>query len=504
MKRSIFLLIVYFVTNSNLHSQKFDRNWLIGYNSKTTNLTYLGSLLKFNEDTMTVDSQIRKMSFDCDNLSMSDSLGNLIFYSNGFSINGSDNELLYNGDDLNFCKSLGCPISGFGLINYQGILCFPFSHNKYWVIHNAAKYLEKNNILSTFSINLLGTRITLNSDNKYIVLNKNNVISSDTLVPGELAATKHANGRDWWCILKKGMTNELYTVLITPDSVFKGNIQKFESIPNCNYGFSSFSPNGSKYVFQEIHGNSQDYIIIFDFDRCSGILNNPLVIKQTYNETSGYGGVAISPNSRFLYISQKPYLMQLDLDNLDLSNPIDTIAEYDGFKSPFGSNFFYMQNGPDGKIYMCTRNGETVLHVINNPNEKGKACNFTQHSVKLIGPNSFSLPNFPNYRLGPLIGSGCDTLSTSTKIVEKIPKISIYPNPVSTTLSIELNNKLSHEKSFSLTIYQPSGKEIYKGEIPAFAYIHNVDVSTWPAGMFYFSVTDDRYRSYNGKFIVVR
>ncbi|HMG15901.1 MAG TPA: T9SS type A sorting domain-containing protein, partial [Saprospiraceae bacterium] len=175
-----------------------------------------------------------------------------------------------------------------------------------------------------------------------------------------------------------------------------------------------------------------------------------------------------------------------------------------GFKSPYGSNFFYMQNGPDGKIYMCTLNGETVLHVINNPDEKGKACNFTQHSVQLIGPNSFSLPNFPNYRLGPLIGSGCDTLATSVSSVEEIPKISVYPNPVSSTLSIELNNKLNHEKTFKVAVYQLSGKEIYKGDIPAFAYIHNVDVSSWPAGMYYFSVTDDRFRSYEGKFIVVR
>jgi hypothetical protein len=97
----------------------------------------------------------------------------------------------------------------------------------------------------------------------------------------------------------------------------------------------------------------------------------------------------------------------------------------------------------------------------------------------------------------------CQTVSTNN-IINNQDGLIIYPNPVSSTLSFELINKLSHEKKFKLAVYQPSGKEIYKGDIPAFAYIHKIDVSSWPAGMYYFSVTDDRYGTYNGKFIVVR
>ncbi|HMG15900.1 MAG TPA: T9SS type A sorting domain-containing protein [Saprospiraceae bacterium] len=486
------------------HGQKFDRNWLIGRNGSSSTF-YDGSLLEFNETNLDVLTHKRKMSFDCDNLSMSDSLGNLIFYSNGFTIDGLDFETLQNGNDLNFCQSKGCSITGFGLINYQGIICFPFKNDHYLILHNQVKIFEKDKILAPFSLSLLQSIVEINEETKkYEVTKKNQEIIADTLGPGALVATKHANGRDWWCILKKGHSKEFITTLVTQDSVILNPIQKFDSIPDINFGFASFSPNGSKFIFQEIFGQGKDYLIIFNFDRCTGILKNPIVIKQNYTISGVYGGVAISPNSRFLYASQKPYLLQLDLDDLDSKIKFDTIAEYDGFISSFNTNFYYMQNGPDGKIYMCTLNATDALHVINNPDEKGKACNFIQHAVKLIGPNSYSLPNFPNYRLGPLIGSGCDTLSTDVSSIEEVPKISVYPNPVSSTLSIELNNKLSHEKSFKLSVYQLSGKEIYKGDIPAFAYIHNVDVSAWPAGMYYFSVTDERYRSFNGKFIVVR
>ncbi|HMG16331.1 MAG TPA: T9SS type A sorting domain-containing protein [Saprospiraceae bacterium] len=118
------------------------------------------------------------------------------------------------------------------------------------------------------------------------------------------------------------------------------------------------------------------------------------------------------------------------------------------------------------------------------------------------------IKNTGNYCVTVTDSNGCSNILCQTvgtnNIIDNQDGFIIYPNPVSSLLSIELNNKIRHEKSFKLAVYQPSGKEIYRGDIPAFAYIHNVDVSVWPAGMYYFSVTDDRCRGFNGKFIVVR
>ena len=40
-----------------------------------------------------------------------------------------------------------------------------------------------------------------------------------------------------------------------------------------------------------------------------------------------------------------------------------------------------------------------AIHVINNPDAKGKACDFQQHGLKLPTYTE-SIPLFPNYRLG--------------------------------------------------------------------------------------------------------
>ena len=49
------------------------------------------------------------------------------------------------------------------------------------------------------------------------------------------------------------------------------------------------------------------------------------------------------------------------------------------------------------------------LHTIEEPDFLGIDCNVNQHSIKLPVLHQ-SLPNFPNYRLGPIDGSSCDTL----------------------------------------------------------------------------------------------
>ena len=69
------------------------------------------------------------------------------------------------------------------------------------------------------------------------------------------------------------------------------------------------------------------------------------------------------------------------------------------------------QLASDDKIYINTNSTVDVLHVIHEPDKKGKACSFEQHGVQLPTLNKFSLPNNPYYGLGPLDGSPCDTLN---------------------------------------------------------------------------------------------
>lgn len=98
-------------------------------------------------------------------------------------------------------------------------------------------------------------------------------------------------------------------------------------------------------------------------------------------------------------------LYQYDLWAEDIEATRTLVAEYDGHLDPFPTTFFLGQLAPDGKIYIASNNGVTSLHVIHNPDADCPDCR-----IELPTFNSFSIPNQPNYRLGPIDGSPCDTL----------------------------------------------------------------------------------------------
>jgi PKD repeat protein len=86
------------------------------------------------------------------------------------------------------------------------------------------------------------------------------------------------------------------------------------------------------------------------------------------------------------------------------------VAWYDGYESPFPTNFFAGQLAPDGRIYITASNGSDIFHVIHRPDEPGAASLVEQHGIRLPTYNASSIPVFPNFRLGPVDGSACDTL----------------------------------------------------------------------------------------------
>jgi PKD repeat protein len=159
-------------------------------------------------------------------------------------------------------------------------------------------------------------------------------------------------------------------------------------------------------------------------------------------DTSGItGGVAVSPNSRFLYVIARETIYQYDFWASDFLASREIVAEYDGFVSFFPTKFNLAQLGPDGKIYINTLTTDNYLHVINHPNRKGMDCEVLQHSIKLPTLNDRSIPNFPNYRLGPIDESTCDTLG-----IDNLPLANYtYEKDSINTLSVSFTDNSFYE-----------------------------------------------------------
>ena len=115
----------------------------------------------------------------------------------------------------------------------------------------------------------------------------------------------------------------------------------------------------------------------------------------------------------------------------------------------------YIQLAPDKKIYVSSP-FNPYIGVITNPNAKGTACNFIYNGINLSGKNSGSgLPAYiSNYFY-------FDSLAQSIIYTEnQNSKITIYPNPFSSTSTVEiLNENFENIKHVYACIYDVLGNE---------------------------------------------
>jgi hypothetical protein len=394
--------------------EKRDYVWLLGYDSNSNNPIFGGTRIDFNYLPPEVSYEYRELNFDITNASICDPQGNLLFYTNGIEIHNAQGVQMENGGGLNpdpYTQEWAD--NGYYLFQGTLILPIPESEGQYYLLHGE---------MTTFPEGLYGnywivaklyeTDVDMTVPGG-VVTAKNQVLIHDTLDFGKIITTRHANGRDWWLLQQAYFSNRYYLLKASPLGIsVEGNQAVGQATPS-GLGQAVFSPDGTKYVRYTGHdAESGQFIDIYEFDRCTGSLSE--LVQINYNDMAWSGGVAISPNSRFLYVSSYRYVYQYDLWEEDIEASKETVAVYDGVLSPppfpLPTRFFLCQLAPDEKIYISIPSGVKFLHVINNPNASGAACQIEQRGLELPTLNAFGIPNSPYYGLGPQDGSPCDTL----------------------------------------------------------------------------------------------
>jgi hypothetical protein len=415
MKRILLFFLISFHAVA-ASGQKHDAKWLFGYRISQPHPEWGGGGVDFINEPPTAYEQEREMNLNVTVASICDSMGNLLFYTNGAWIANFTHEMMENGDSLNPGQiTWNNYNSGLTVSQRHIILPMPGNPGKYYLFHERIDYHD----VLVLAVNpCYYTVIDMNQNNGLgKVLEKNVVIVNEpekTL--GKITAVKHANGRDWWVLFPEKAKNVFYRFLFSPNGV--EDLQVLTISPPYPFplihsnAFIAFSPDGRKLARYEIqHG-----LYLYDFDRCTGLLSdNPLFVSIPDTELGG--GVAFSPGGRFVYMLSSTFVLQADTWASNIAASLDTVAVWDGFTDPFGlsTTFFAMQPGPDGRIYFNTNNATRYLHVIERPNLKGGSCRVIQRGVQLPTYNRFTSPHFPNYRLGPLDGSPCDTLGLDNR-----------------------------------------------------------------------------------------
>ena len=146
------------------------------------------------------------------------------------------------------------------------------------------------------------------------------------------------------------------------------------------------------------------------------------------------------------------------------------------------------------------------MHVINQPNEPGKNCDFRQHSLQLPTPNAIGMNNFPYFRLYDLPHSVCDTLGIDapegiTPSPGWVPEdgISLQPNPARDFVYIAL----APCDQGRLRIFNAAGQLMY--EISNWRGPQSIEllVSDWPSGIYFVQLHVYKSEQFVKKLVVI-
>ena len=500
MKYSLLILLIINILYYNLKAQnKYDNTWALGYGkigSWPNGIEFGGITLSFDP---TLSIAQHDFVSDSPAACISNKEGELVAYTDGCRIYNNKHQVMKNGDTLNpgivfnkYCRSF--------YPQFQNALFLPSPNdtNEYYLFH------IRSDDVNYYPANLLYTKLRVNTtDLTEKVEYKNRLVFKDSFALGEyVAATRHGNGRDWWIVNPQGFKDGHHVSLLTPDGVqYMGLQGTQDSINNwACCGQSCFSTDGSKYF---LHLQQQG-LRMFDFDRCTGRLSNPFYSPQDTTQDRGATGIATSPNSRVLYVSSNRKIVQYDLWATDFLASKTTVAVYDGVQAPFPTTFFQMHLAPDGKIYLNSTNANHILHVINKPDEPGMACDAQPHGLTLPSLTGLIMPNMANYRLGPLKGSPCDTITLSAAEPRHelilADGIDTYPNPAHDYVRFD---KLSFQQGLSgrLRLYNMAGGLVWAADFPQGEHSMSVPVAQLPPGLYVWEYLNERGQRAGGRVV---
>ncbi|MCC6724809.1 MAG: hypothetical protein IT258_09890 [Saprospiraceae bacterium] len=488
---SLLLFCCLSLSIARLEAQSLrDNEWIISTGNEG------GTKFDFSTDPVNLTHTNSNMLQFSANASICDTLGNLLFYTNGAYLASANHSLMWNGSGLDLGLLGSSAPEGSNMPQIVMILPLPGKPNIYYVFYKALFELFPDELSSKFYYSKVD--ISKNQGNGLVVEKNQVILEGEYLDWGKITACRHANGRDWWILLGKADSNTFLRFLFDVDGIH--NLGEFEVDSKIRHGLGQavYSPNGNKYVLLNLLGYELgNDIDIFDFDRCNGFLQNQ--IKINYQDSAYSGGLAFSPNSRFLYVSSMSYVYQYDFQSANISSSKEIVAVYDGFQNPLKTTFHLPQLAPDGKIYICSGNSTNLLHVINSPNEKGLTCDLQQHSFELPAQTAFSMPNFPNFNLGALEGSPCDTLGVSAVgEVEGRITLKLAPNPAKDFVELEMPSELI-EGFF--TLRTTTGQVVHTQRLtPGWSVVGLEGIAP---GLYFWEVKDDKRVLGTGKLIVV-
>jgi hypothetical protein len=421
---------------------------------------------------------------------ISDQNGQVLFFTNGYTLGIPDSLIATNGDSLG-CSPNEAQVDsntyayGNGFLNSMLILPQPGDSSRYQMIHTNPFYGNTDPLCYSCALKLFNSEVVIDSNGTVAITQKNQIVFSDTLAVGGMTATKHGNGRDWWIVVFPAYESYYHLLLLSPNGITH-TIHSLP-VPPCREYNTRFSPDGEKLALLGNLGNPNAYSLL-DFDRCTGILGNP---RLAFNFDQSYPpwGCCFSPDSRYIYTSNTFSIYRYDTQASNFSASRETIFYTNSFfLDTFAgnpTNLFTMYPSYDGRIYLNSTSTVNVYSWIENPNAPAAQVEFHYMEGFFRKLNNGTTTVHPNYHLGPKVGSACDTLGLTVGLNTNEPlEVSIFPNPGNGKLYLQYEPP--RNKSGWLCIYDAAGKLHLKTELAQWTNQKELDLTSLAEGMYAF------------------
>jgi len=400
--------------------------------------------------------------------SMANSVGDLLFYSDGVSLWDEQNNVVTN-------SLMGHQSS----TNSAYIVPVPTSLSLYYLLTLDAM---QNNLVNGLRYSV----IKACNDGGIEVLSINQLLSEN--MTEKMVAVRHANGSDYWLITHEFGNDVFKVFLISSQGIDLNGTYSCGSINgpqlSAAVGQMKASPNGERLVSNITNNQVTD---IMSFDRNLGIVDCLLSFSpDTFNGTipSGAYGASFSPNSQFLYLTGNGYfrLWQFDMQQLNVSNEAffssKTWLSGDDFLS--ATTFHQLQLGPDGKIY-CSSWDNEHLAVIHEPDMGGLSCAFEDSAIVLQNLGNYGLPAFVDSYDYSISGI-CDMSVGINKQPIRENALAIYPNPTATQTKLTYNTPQGKP---TLQVADMLGRVVQTVQLPSHEGTYTLDAGTLGTGVYF-------------------
>ncbi|MCF7568212.1 T9SS type B sorting domain-containing protein [Sabulilitoribacter arenilitoris] len=387
--KKIILFVICCLICLNLFSQGEASNWYFGY----------GGGITFNQNTNAVSAvNDGQLSTNEGCATISNSSGELLFYTDGITVWNKNHLTMINGNDL-----FGDPSSTQSAI----IVPKPGNEDIYYVFtvddhgfnepHLGLNYSEVDMSLNGG----LGAVTTKNVNLLPECSEKITAVLNDCVSQSIWVLTLASQNGD------QSFYNTYHAFEVNETGVNTRSIKS--PIPTFIYenrGYLKLSPDGNRLA----SANVKQGLYLYDFDTTTGKVSNQRLLNISGLANGSYG-IEFSPNSNLLYVHASNDFFDIDnpSNNEVLSNHTSKLIQYNLLNSDIvgtsvvidDRNLYRgaLQLGPNGKIYRALSvtysQGTPYLGVINNPNKIGTACNYQHNAVYLSTNNSSQgLPPF--------------------------------------------------------------------------------------------------------------